>query len=633
MVSGQVNNIPWPSDDDVITAAFLFQEICQKPEICNMSKLRNFLVRKRGFNCRQVIEAFKFHRTWINGSLLKSDNVSDSSECANDPGESKVPPSESTAITEYSASPPETKSSSWAISNSGYKTNKPCKKRPEHLFLIPPRQIEGQQLLDDFLASEKKYCAVLRCLYNEYYKELFFKAEQRAFLIDRKKIEAIFYHVPKLLKFHRHFYKSLKGGSCISHTFIKHFDMFKRYIVYMTNCSKTISKIRGYINDENLWKCLASIRQRSKQEDDMFDLLLIPLDRISEYWKFLESLHEWTDRRHSVEFSTRDRTRRRIARIAKHIERYKHSIKNSCEVHKVQLFIGDSYKIVSHDRKIVRRGVLRCKSSDGIVGEKEFIFFLFNDVLIWTTEEGQLQNQVELRYCEIFPPDDGDDQERQLLLKFGPKSEENIILMSESKMEMDAWRHALKTEINSRRSVWSATPPLSPAASKGMKPFRPLPNIEISYSEETKARNLSADDFTNIRVGGLRSKDAESPNRSDILEHSSNIDRDDPSVAFLTPLDREGVSDSKRSDERQKIVRWSKGSRGRGGVKKGPLEDRKSGDRTSMSLSSTFSDPLSAKIVRSPKSFGSKSSFETTAASVVRLNSFSTIHLYEFDEM
>merc|ERR1719285_631128 len=203
---------------------------------------------------------------------------------------------------------------------------------------------------------------------------------------------------------------------------------------------------------------------------------------------------------------------RRVGRIAQHIEKYKHSIKNSCAVHKVQLFIGNKYNIVASDRKIVRRGMLRCRMANRIGPENQFIFFLFNDVLIWTSEDGKLQNQVELRYCELFPPNEGAIQGNRILLKFGEKAEETIMLKCISQQETEEWRYALESEINAMRSVWPSSG--LTASNKGRKPFLPLPDIQVSDSTESKAIMLSdyntatAEVFTN-EIGGLRSKEPE----------------------------------------------------------------------------------------------------------------------------
>merc|ERR1719233_246629 len=58
---------------------------------------------------------------------------------------------------------------------------------------------------------------------------------------------------------------------------------------------------------------------------------------------------------------------------------------------------------MSPHRRIVRRGLMIRRTTTWPARNKHYVFFLFNDVLLWTTRKGDLQNLVFLRDCEVRP--------------------------------------------------------------------------------------------------------------------------------------------------------------------------------------------------------------------------------------
>merc|ERR1719317_597376 len=98
--------------------------------------------------------------------------------------------------------------------------------------------------------------------------------------------------------------------------------------------------MRQYTRDLRLHNHLAQIRQRSKCElDDMFDLLLTPLDRVSEYKVFLDKLCTLADSRKTMDYEYLRKAARRIGRIVSYVEKYKYWIFNRSEMNRVQRFL------------------------------------------------------------------------------------------------------------------------------------------------------------------------------------------------------------------------------------------------------------------------------------------------------
>jgi len=195
--------------------------------------------------------------------------------------------------------------------------------------------------------------------------------------------------------------------------------------------------------------CLSLVTERSSRENvDMMDLLLTPLERIREYKTFLETLLSWTDRTQTTDWEVLGKAARRIGRVASYIEKYKYGISNQNEMNKVQRFLGDQCDILAPERAIVRRGMMMSRCGGWTVRSKKQVFFLFNDMLLWTNKNGSLQNAVHLSTCEVIPSCAKNNPERKFEILFSGKRPKTIKLECESMKERNEWYNAVGTTIS-----------------------------------------------------------------------------------------------------------------------------------------------------------------------------------------
>merc|ERR1719410_1144876 len=82
-------------------------------------------------------------------------------------------------------------------------------------------------------------------------------------------------------------------------------------------------------------------------------------------------------------------------------------------MNKVQHFLDKQCDILAAHRRIIRRGMMIRRTTGMLARNKQYIFFLFNDVLLWATKKRELQNVVQLRNCEIMPSDQRDNAEKK----------------------------------------------------------------------------------------------------------------------------------------------------------------------------------------------------------------------------
>jgi len=424
--------VPLSSDEKVATAVSFLSDVAQKKY--RAQDLRKYLANKRGLSNSQIDEAFRIHRTQQNAK----------------------PPGERKSRLKYKAQKVAFSKSNLAIAErkelSTPSTGSTGSLKDIVSILIKSKQAEGSEMLQKFVESERDYCSILECLENEYHQELNKLAVTGKIRMARREVQEIFRLIPDLIKFHTSFYEELYQGRNIGYLFIRHFNVFKGYIEYMKNCKLSIDIIRKYLRDRNLQKQLAFIRQRSRRKrDDMVDLLLVPLDRIMECKTVLDKLSEWADSEQKDNFSTIRKANRRIGRVANYIERYKYGISNRNEMNKVQLFLERQCDIISPNRIIIRRGTMIRRTTGWAARNKTYVFFLFNDVLLWTTQNRELQNIVQLVSCTVMPSESKTDPERKFKIVSIGRKIKTLLLECTSKRQRDDWYEAAEKGIRAAK--------------------------------------------------------------------------------------------------------------------------------------------------------------------------------------
>jgi hypothetical protein len=320
-------------------------------------------------------------------------------------------------------------------------------------FLLPANRARGKNLVFGFLKTELNYCNVLECLIEEYYKHLCEMADRKKITISRKELEPIFKRVLQLRLFHKKFYVDLKlRKDQFGQLFVRHFNSFRDYVEYMKDCNNAIKKMREYIYDKKLRKSLDNVRLISRRpNDDMMDLILSPMDRIKDYKEFLDSLYEWADKKQESDYLYLGKASRRIGRIVSWIEMYKYNIINQNEMNKVQQFLDTQCSIISPSRRIVRRGLMIRRTTTWPARNKHYVFFLFNDVLLWTTRKGDLQNLVFLRDCEVRPSGSKYNRARKFeVVADGQRYKYHKLLKLECRdpRQRNEWYDVIKREIS-----------------------------------------------------------------------------------------------------------------------------------------------------------------------------------------
>jgi len=322
-------------------------------------------------------------------------------------------------------------------------------------FLLKEYWALGEKLVLDFVKSENTYCSILECLQLHYYGELLKIAEQGKIDMTQSEVEEIFSLVPDLLNFHRStFLVLLSSGADIPTTFLRFFKTFAGYADYMKSCTCTVKILELHSGDKRLYKQLKRLKLSSKRErEDMVDLLLHPLDRISQYSDFLMKLENWADPSQKQKYELIRKAVRRVNRVSLYIGKYKNVIVNQSEMNKVQLFLNKQCNIFAPERRILRRGIMIRRNLGWASRKKVYIFFLFTDIFLWTSKSGELQNVVMLHHCEVTDSDAKTNSERMLKVVSSGRKSKVLLLECTTEQQRNDWFESMKEAITSAKAA------------------------------------------------------------------------------------------------------------------------------------------------------------------------------------
>jgi len=229
----------------------------------------------------------------------------------------------------------------------------------------------------------------------------------------------------------------------------------------------------------------------------MVDLLIAPLERICEYKLFLDTLLDWADETRQSDYDLISKAARRIGRVVEYINKYKPGIINKGEMNRIEVFVRDSFQISAPGRQIIRRGLMTRHFTGWSKRNKTFIFFLFNDVIFWTSMKGNIQNVLFLKNCELLDSDLKHNSKRKLKIVHQNEKKKRIFdLECSTEQQRDHWFEVLgyaisKVKIEIKQSVTSKVENAKPNGSLSSEPT-PLRSMTT-----TRSRSASCD----LKVG------------------------------------------------------------------------------------------------------------------------------------
>jgi len=440
------DNSPSLKHPKVKTAVEFLDDIYDKGH--TEEELRSYLVNRRELTQTQVEEAFRIHHVRMQKQQRARLEIQEREKITID----------YTKVNVVSLQGADRRTAEWSlVKRNADRPGVAVVRHTGPAYLLTQNRLNGRRLLKDFLRTEYNYVGVLECLRNEYWQELCVLVDLKKMDWTRSDIQEIFHRIPELYDFHKVFYQNLTDTqNIIGYLFVRFFSYFKIYVEYVKDCSAMILKMRKYIHNRKLYRVLDQIQRKSRRPKDcLVDLLLVPLDRIMDYKDLLDKLYLWADKNQEVNYMNLGKASRRIGRIANYIEKYKGGILNGIEMNKVQQFLGRQCDILTAKRRIIRRGLMIRRTTTWPIRKKNYIFFLFSDVLLWTTRKGEFQNLACLRNCKVEPSDSKTCPEMKFkIISTGPgRYQKTLLLECKRRRQRCQWYTAVEEAIENAKEL------------------------------------------------------------------------------------------------------------------------------------------------------------------------------------
>jgi len=160
-------------------------------------------------------------------------------------------------------------------------------------------------------------------------------------------------------------------------------------------------------------------------------------------------------------------------------------------MNKVQQFLKKQCNIFVPNRRIVRRGVMRRRTTGWSARNKQYIFFLFNDVLLWTTQNGDLQNVVMLQDCEVMESEAKNSPHRKFKVVSSGQKNKILLLECDSERQRNEWFEAIKSTVTMAKSIEPEDVPIIKNEDNGAEAKRAITNNIQSLMIDVQANGSS----------------------------------------------------------------------------------------------------------------------------------------------
>eukprot|EP00475_Leptophrys_vorax_P015286 TRINITY_DN21663_c0_g1_i1.p1 TRINITY_DN21663_c0_g1~~TRINITY_DN21663_c0_g1_i1.p1 ORF type:complete len:721 (+),score=193.36 TRINITY_DN21663_c0_g1_i1:1965-4127(+) len=255
-------------------------------------------------------------------------------------------------------------------------------------------------IIKEIVTTEVSYCEMLGVIMNLYYTPLMnlaTKNKDKAILTEEE-ILGVFSNIDVILQINSNFLTSLKErvteakpderNAMVGTVFKKLGPFFKMYTQYINNHPSAVSRLVNSLYKKEKFKNFLQQNERTASAKglDLESLLITPVQRVPRYKLLLEVLLKCTDVSHPDYQDIKDALDL-ISTVAAQIN---NAIKESTR-REDMLNIQMQFKeidLITPSRKFVMKGILtkKCRNTN-----KDFTFFLFNDLLLYAHGGGLTQ--------------------------------------------------------------------------------------------------------------------------------------------------------------------------------------------------------------------------------------------------
>ncbi|XP_067358453.1 FYVE, RhoGEF and PH domain-containing protein 6-like isoform X1 [Channa argus] len=306
----------------------------------------------------------------------------------------------------------------------------------------------------EIMSSETVFVDVLKLLHVDF-RGAVSKASLQSGkpVIEERLLNQILYYLPQLYELNEDLLRELKqrvakwdDNSQLADIFLKKGPYLKMYSTYIREFEKNVTLLEEQSKRNPAFGVVVQEFEASPRCASLAlkHYLLKPVQRIPQYQllltDYLKNLHE-----HSNDYKDTQAALALVKEVANHANDIMKQGDNFQKLIQVQCSLNGQHEVVQPGRIFLKEGTLM-KLSRKVMQPR--MFFLFNDVLLYTTpvQSGQykLNNKLSLAGMKVSKPSQ-EAYQNELTIE---SVERSFILSASSAIERDEWLKAISTAIS-----------------------------------------------------------------------------------------------------------------------------------------------------------------------------------------
>lgn len=275
-----------------------------------------------------------------------------------------------------------------------------------------------KMMLDEILTAERNYCNNLDVLWNKFGVPLRKMAQHGE--IDLASISRIFANLQDLMHFHGLLNSEIQNqtnAAGVADTFVKFAEFFKMYSLYVNGYDRRCDCVDTLRKSSRFQKFITEVRKdKATQGNNITSFLIMPVQRIplyelllSQMLKLVESAIESPDAS-CLEIVGDNGLKKaqeavqKMKEIGQFINENKRNSEKQDKLLELQSRLqgDDTLALVTPHRHLIREGEMLKLSTFNFRRARKF--FLFNDLLLWTTTSYKVRGYIDLAPCQVYAP-------------------------------------------------------------------------------------------------------------------------------------------------------------------------------------------------------------------------------------
>mmetsp|Transcript_12481 Transcript_12481/g.25415 ORF Transcript_12481/g.25415 Transcript_12481/m.25415 type:complete len:1063 (+) Transcript_12481:142-3330(+) len=299
--------------------------------------------------------------------------------------------------------------------------------------------------------SSRRYSVVIRQESQRAMTPTHKKQTHKA-VIEKGDAIRIFSNIELIYRLNQTFLMNLEDKpKQVGQTFHDFAQYFKMYMPYVQNHDHATAKLSELMKQSRSFRNALS-KQEKEAKSPLQSLLILPIQRIPRYKLLLETLIKNTHPS-NPSYSGLKKDLDVIKKVAAHIDSSITSREEAKKLAEIQGLFHGNVELVAPHRKFIMRQKMKKVTKSGTLVDREF--FLFNDMLLYGTDDVTFSKQLRLR--QVMPID------KSFLLsevqKYGQSghllyvssSVKNITISFHKEADKEKWKRSLTACMEKRR--------------------------------------------------------------------------------------------------------------------------------------------------------------------------------------